>query len=61
MTCDFQQCGILTSVGSGEHMQPPFELRNAKCGSVINTHRIFERLAKALLLAHTTFSPGADF
>ena len=42
-------------------MQPPFELRNAKCGSVINTHRIFERLAKALLLAHTTFSPGADF
>ena len=24
MTCDFQQCGILTSVDSGEHVQPPF-------------------------------------
>ena len=25
---DFQQCGILTSVGSGEHVLPLFRLRN---------------------------------
>ena len=24
MTCDFQQCDILTSVDSDEHVQPPF-------------------------------------
>ena len=24
MTCDFQQCGILTSVDSDEPVQPPF-------------------------------------
>ena len=29
-TCDFQQCGILTSVGSDESWQPPFKLRNSK-------------------------------
>ena len=28
MTCDFQQCGILTSVGSHEPVQPPFKLKN---------------------------------
>ena len=33
-TCDFQQCGILTSVGSDEPVQPPFELRNSKYCSV---------------------------
>ena len=27
MTCDFQQCGILTSVDSDEPVQPPFKLR----------------------------------
>ena len=26
MTCDFQQCGILTCVDSGEPMQPPLSL-----------------------------------
>ena len=26
MTCDFQQCCILTSVDSDEHVQPPFKL-----------------------------------
>ena len=26
MTCDFQQCGILTSVDSDEPVQPPFKL-----------------------------------
>ena len=25
--CDFQQCGILTSVDSDEPVQPPFKLR----------------------------------
>ena len=29
-TRDFQQCGILTSVDSGEPLQPPFKLRNSK-------------------------------
>ena len=31
---DFQQCGILTSVDSDEHVQPPFKLRNSKWCSV---------------------------
>ena len=30
MTCDFQQCGILTSVVSDEPVQPPFMRRNSK-------------------------------
>ena len=29
-TCDFQQCGILTSVDSDEPVQPPFKLRISK-------------------------------
>ena len=33
-TCDFQQCCILTCVGSNEPLQPPFKLRNSKWGSV---------------------------
>ena len=33
-TRDFQQCGILTSVDSDEHVQPPFKLRNSKWCSV---------------------------
>ena len=33
-TCDFQQCGILTSVDSDEPKQPPFKLRNSKWCSV---------------------------
>ena len=28
--CDFQQCGILTSVDSDEPVQPPFKLRGSK-------------------------------
>ena len=35
-TCDFQQCGIYTSVDSDEPVQPPFKLRNSKCCSVSN-------------------------
>ena len=34
VTCDFQQCGILTSVDSYEAVQLPFKLRNSKCFSV---------------------------
>ena len=30
MTCDFQQCGILTSVDSDEPVQHPFKLINSK-------------------------------
>ena len=30
VTCDFKQCGILTSVDSDEPVQPPFKLRNSK-------------------------------
>ena len=41
MTCDFQQCGILTSVDSDEPMQPPFKLRNSKCCSV-NSFTVIE-------------------
>ena len=29
-TCDFQQCGILSSVDSDEPLQPPFKLRGSK-------------------------------
>ena len=32
--CDFQQCGILASVNSEEHLQPPFKLRTSKWCSV---------------------------
>ena len=36
MTCDFQQCDILTSVDSDEPLQPPFKLRNFKwCLAVV--------------------------
>ena len=34
MTCDFQQCGILTSVDLDEPVQPPFKLRNSKINDV---------------------------
>ena len=30
VACDFQQCGILTSVDSDEHVKPPFKLRTSK-------------------------------
>ena len=34
LTCDFQQCGILTSVDSEEPVQPPVKLRNFKWCSI---------------------------
>ena len=30
MTCDFQQCAILTSEDSDDPVQPPVKLRNSK-------------------------------
>ena len=33
-TCDFQQCGILTSVDPDQPVQSPFKLRHSKCCSV---------------------------
>ena len=30
VTCDFRQCGILTSVDSEKPVQPLFKLRNSK-------------------------------
>ena len=34
VTCDLQQCGILTNVDSDKPVQPPFKLRNSKWCSV---------------------------
>ena len=34
VACDFQQCGILTSVDSDELLQPLIKLRNSKLCSV---------------------------
>ena len=67
-TCDFQQCGDLTSVDSDEPVQPPFKLRNSKWCSVSSsifieysaTSKGSDQTAlsagwsKALLVAHTT-------
>ena len=30
LTCNFRQCGILTSVDSDEPIEPPIKLRNSK-------------------------------
>ena len=41
-TCDLQQGGILTSVDSGEPVQPPFKLRHSKwCSVRILTLKIY--------------------
>ena len=38
-TCDFQQCGIFTSVESNKPVQPHFKLRNSKwCSVSSSTH-----------------------
>ena len=34
VTCDFQQCGLLTSVDSDEPVQPHVKLSNSECCSV---------------------------
>ena len=43
MTCDFQQCGILTSVDSDEPVQPPFKLINSKFVLQLYINWIFSR------------------
>ena len=38
VTCDFQQCGVLTSLDSDQPERPPFKLRNSKWSpSIIET------------------------
>ena len=37
-TCDFQQCGILTSVDTDDPVQPTYKLRNS--------HKIFKQQAR---------------
>ena len=65
MTCDFQPCGILTSVDSDEPVQSPFKLRNSKWCLVSSLTfkppaKALIRLcvcagwSEALLVAHTT-------
>ena len=56
-TCDFQQYGILTSVDSDEHLQPPLQIRNSKRCSVSSLTLIeysSSDQTEALLVAHTT-------
>ena len=54
-TCDFQQCRILISVDSDEHVKPPFKFRDSKRCSVSSLTLIeyaayyCKRLAKALI------------
>ena len=67
MTCDFQQCAILTSLDSDEPVQPPVKFRNTKLSSISSFTSLIKRQAKALislrvcagwseplLVAHTT-------
>ena len=51
VTCDLQQCGILTCVDSEEPVQPTFKLRNSKWCSVSSLTLIeyIKWLAKALV------------
>ena len=56
VTCDFQQCGILTSVDLDEPVQPPFNLKNSKWCSVSRLRLIKSPSAvwsEPLLVAHT--------
>ena len=46
VTCDFQQCGILTGVDSDESVQPPFKGKNSRWCSVSS---LFKQLTKALI------------
>ena len=68
--CDFQQCGILTSVDSEDPVLPPLKLRNSKCCSVgsltvieysrdyfakaLIRLRVCAGWSESLLVAHTT-------
>ena len=54
MTCDFQQCGILTGADSGEPVQPHFKLKRLQMmfSQWPKSPRIFKRQAKALIRLH---------
>ena len=54
--CVFQQCGLLTRIDSDKSVQPPVSLETpndvqSHCLEP-NSHRIFKRLAKILILLH---------
>ena len=50
MICDFQHCDSLTTLDSGEPVQPPFKLRNSKSQCQwLKSHRILKRQARALI------------
>ena len=56
VTCDFQQCGILTSVDSDEPVQPPFKLRNSKCCMVSSLTIIEYSSGTQRLLSDCTYA-----
>ena len=56
MTCDFQQCGILTSVDSDEPMHPPVKLRNSKWCSVSSLTIIEYSSDKQRLWSHWAYA-----
>ena len=49
VACDFQQCGILTSVDLDKPVQPPFRRRNSKCCSVTSLTVIENSSIKQML------------
>ena len=49
MTCDFQQCDILTGIDSDEPLQPTFKLRNSN-----DVQSVCAGWSEPLLVAHTT-------
>ena len=62
VTCDFQQCGILTSIDSDEPVQPPLKPRNSKWCSVSSLtlikyssdkQRLWSGWSESLLVART--------
>ena len=54
--CNFQQCGILTSVDSDEPVQPPFKLRNSKWCSVSSLTVIEYSSDKQRLLSNCAYA-----
>ena len=57
MTCDFQQCGILTSVDSDEPLRPPFSVCDALTFLLDN---IFIRLGTKLYRQVTGIPMGTN-
>ena len=54
MTCDFQQCVILTNVDSDKPVQPPFKIRSSMFGQCPKSYRMIKRLATALMRLHVS-------